>query len=190
MGSAVQGERMVWYPLGRLVCGTALGYIIKAHKLIFTPTVRFRWTVAGVGAQIMLSPDSTQAFHHGKAIKGPSPQAQRSLAMHSGRQDPILRIHTGWTNTLSRPLPGLSRESHQPCWPGLKLIKSSGATLRITCQTKHGMSKGVGHIMECRGREVHGCRELLMGYLGEEQKAGKGRGLGDLGKNKWRKMKS
>lgn len=52
--------------------------------------------------------------------------------------------------------------------------KPSGATVWITCPTKYGMSQGVGHIMELRGRAVHGFKELTMAYLGEEPIAGKG----------------
>lgn len=120
--------------------------------------------MAGGGAQIMPSPDSTQVFYHGKAIKGPSPQAQRSSTMLNCRQDLILRIHKGWTNTLST-LSELSHESHQPCLSRSESHqgKSPGATLWITCQANYGVSQGMGHITECRGGAGHGCRELTMG---------------------------
>lgn len=76
----------------------------------------------------------------------------------------------------------MSHESHRPCCSGLKPIKSSGTNLWIPCQTKYGVSKGVGHILEFRERAVQGFRELTMGYLGVEPKAEKAGGLGDLGK--------
>lgn len=46
------------------------------------------------------------------------------------------------------------------------------------------LSRGVGHITVCKHRADHDCTELTTGCLGEEQKAGKERGLGDLGKKK------
>ena len=63
-------------------------------------------------------------------------------------------------------------------------IESSGAALQITFQTKGGCCLGMRHIMGCRRKSVWDRTGLIMGCLGEEPKAGQGRGLGDLGRNK------
>lgn len=67
--------------------------------------------------------------------------------------------------------------------------KPSGAAPEITFRVKvEFLPSSVGHGTECRRKIFWYCTGLIMRYLGEEPKEGKRKVLGDLGRNKCRKI--
>lgn len=80
------------------------------------------------------------------------------------------------------PLPGPSQEPSGGMKPATvsQLKKLSGAAFK---QRGVAAYEHLGLLMGCKGSAFWYCRRLMMRWLGEEPKAGKGRVLGDFGWN-------
>jgi len=65
-----------------------LGYVIKVHKLICTPSKEFREMMAGGGAPLMSSSDSSQAHNYRRVI-GPSKMLSTPTSARLSTLSPI-----------------------------------------------------------------------------------------------------
>ena len=142
------------------------------------------------------SPNNTlpgyfHAYHRGhQPIKGVCPQA-RGVQGYNAKQGPKSKTPKKQTPCLRPPPdPKLSTKAFTPLYRcDTHHHKPSGAAFGITFWTKgEFLPSSVGHVIERRGKAFWDCTGLIMGYLGDQPKEGKGKDLGDLGRSKCRKI--